>query len=161
LFFFVHTSLVLLRSLGRLMADGDGHVTARFLWQRVFRIYPLYWAALAFTLMLGVPDVNTLGIHATGIQNLTFDIPGSSPMWSLAYEMQMYVALPAVYLLTRSGPACSRDAGLRLLLVSFAAAVVSIALFTAFPSDAMHMPLTYFAPCFLSSATLFAGQCAR
>ena len=168
LLFFVHTSLVLLSSLRRLHADGSGQVVRRFLIQRVFRIYPLYLAAIGFSLALRVPWIDTLALHPSAswlgwkwiaanlllVQNLTFLPSVSSPMWSLPYEMQMYLALPAVYALT------TREKPLRKLflvaLIAGAAALLQRA-FLPLPYDGMHLPLTYFVPCFLGGAYAFVS----
>jgi peptidoglycan/LPS O-acetylase OafA/YrhL len=176
LLFFVHTSLVLLSSLRRLHADGAGQVARRFLIQRVFRIYPLYLAAIAFSLALRVPWIDALGPHPSMlglgswlglksvaanlllVQNLTFSPSVSSPMWSLPYEMQMYLALPAVYALTaREKPL---DKLFLVSLIAGAAAFLQRA-FVPLPYDGMHPPLTYFVPCFLGGAYAFASARKR
>ena len=172
LLFFVHTSLVLLSSLRRLHADGFGQVARRFLIQRAFRIYPLYLAAVAFSLALRVPWIDTLASHPSApwlgwkwiaanlllVQNVMFLPSVSSPMWSLPYEMQMYLALPAVYLLT------TREKPLRkLFLVSLLAGAAALLqrAFLPLPNDGMHLPLTYFVPCFLGGAYAFASARKR
>lgn len=162
LLFFVHTSFVLLQSLERLHKDGGGRPAVRFLLQRIFRIYPLYLAAIGFSLLLRIPWVENAAWAVPGwkglaanllmIQNLTFLPSISFPMWSLAYEMQMYVALPAVYLITRQTEPITK-----LLLLSFFSgfAAVCMSMFVALPFDGMHQPITYFVPCFLGGAYAF------
>lgn len=80
-------------------------VTLRFYVRRFFRIYPLsvftILVALAFHIpstTWGVPDpITGLGIAANLllVQNLITGTDILSPMWSLPYEVQMYVVLPA------------------------------------------------------------------
>lgn len=167
LLFFVHTALVLLRSLSRLHADGEGHVVSRFFVQRAFRIYPLYLAAIAFTLLLRVPWIDTFGAHPRApwlgwhwiaanllfVQNVIFVTNVSSPMWSLAYEMQMYLVLPLVYLI-----AVQKEALTKLVLIAFLAASSAIAMRILLPlpfDGGAHEPITYFVPCFLGGAYAF------
>lgn len=156
--FFVHTSYVLLNSLDRLHRDGRGHSNMRFLLQRVFRIYPLYLAAIVLTFCLGVPLIDTFGMHSDypaqwfGIrwfvanllllQNLILPLPSvSAPMWSLPYEIQMYLALPAVYYI-----ACRKDAVSALALVAFLSGLSSVV---------FSLPVTFFVPCFFGGAYAF------
>ncbi len=114
LLFFVHTSLVLMMSLDRQAGSG---IYRAFLIRRFFRIYPLavfvVIATLAFQLPLGrvLPlqfqpapwGFNTALQNLLLIQNL-----GQAPsivgqLWSLPFEVQMYLVLPAIYLLLRRG----------------------------------------------------------
>ena len=79
-------------------------------------------------------------------------------MWSLPYEMQMYLALPAVYALTtREKPL---DKLFLVSLIAGAAAFLQRA-FVPLPYDGMHPPLTYFVPCFLGGAYAFASARKR
>ena len=161
LLFFVHTAFVLLKSLDRLHRDGTGGVARRFMVQRLFRIYPLYLAAIIVSLPLRILWVNGV-LYKGGLgwvmanllfaQNLMFLPSVSVPMWSLSYEMQMYVALPLVYLL-----ALQREALTKLLLLSFisGAAAFGMLTFTRLPYDREHEPVTYFVPCFLGGAYAF------
>jgi peptidoglycan/LPS O-acetylase OafA/YrhL len=159
LLFFVHTALVLLRSLRRLHADGYGRVPTRFFLRRIFRIYPLYLAAIA--VVLSLPGTSWLGWHRLianllFLQNVTFSLPVSPPMWSLAYEMQMYLVLPIIYLI-----ALQKEAIPKLLLLSFFAGASAIAMrvFLSWPFDGvMHEPVSYFVPCFLGGAYAFASR---
>jgi peptidoglycan/LPS O-acetylase OafA/YrhL len=108
--FFVHTSLVLMLSLERQTEIlGERQRAFLFFIRRAFRIYPLsilvvlvvsvlasiYGGAYGDTLAYSTVFSNLLLI-----QNFTGDasIPGT--LWSLPFEIQMYLVLPALYLFT-------------------------------------------------------------
>jgi peptidoglycan/LPS O-acetylase OafA/YrhL len=83
-----------------------------FYTRRVFRIYPL--SVLAVVFMLGVstpvegntpPYVHYANRHRSGVEpslrtNLTV-ADTSLPYWSLPIEVQMYVLIPFLFLLTK------------------------------------------------------------
>jgi|SRR6185312_2820410 len=108
--FFVHTSLVLMYSLERLHAVYP-KVTWRFYVRRIFRIYPLAIFTVLLAFAFHVPSFTwrdspqiTTGILVANlllVQNVIYKVSVVAPLWSLPYEVQMYVVLPALYLLTR------------------------------------------------------------
>lgn len=108
--FFVHTCLVLMRSLARQDDRHGGRFLARsFLLARAFRIYPL---SIAVVLALAVvdrwrthapPDLSTFLSNVFLVQNLTGSPLATPVLWSLPFEVQMYLFLPALYWWTRSG----------------------------------------------------------
>ena len=104
--FFVHTCLVLMASLERqTLEDGNKMRFRIFLVKRVFRINPLsIVAVLILTLTTYAFSNSTIDLsqvlsNLLLIQNLTGDnsVPGA--LWSLPYEVQMYLFLPVLYLL--------------------------------------------------------------
>jgi peptidoglycan/LPS O-acetylase OafA/YrhL len=114
LFFFVHTSLVLMFSLERQERRyGRRNRFALFLTRRVFRIYPLCLVALGVICLFRIPSSNLglrsllfvapdglgLASNALLVQNLVDRPSVLGVMWSLPYEMQMYIFLPALFLL--------------------------------------------------------------
>lgn len=112
LLFFVHTCLVLLLSMSRgSQTGGLAAEAARFYVRRVFRIYPLASAVILLTLLAHVPAAPNETFLTAGwpaivsnlllIQNITHarDIVG--PLWSLPYEVEMYLALPFLFCLTK------------------------------------------------------------
>jgi len=115
LLFFVHTSLVLMLSMGRLGLSG-GRLYAAFMVRRVFRIYPLSILTVLLVVAFRVPSVPYWGGGFTWpgwpaiasnillIQNITHsnDIP--CVLWSLPFEVQMYAVLPLLYFLMRRFP---------------------------------------------------------
>lgn len=115
LLFFVHTSLVLMCSLER-SNSAAWPLLKDFAVRRIFRIYPLSILAVVAALALHLDsDVN--GIHGLShgllpgkvgiasnlllIQNLTYTKSIVNVLWSLPFELQMYAALPFLFLWIR------------------------------------------------------------
>lgn len=109
MFFFVHTCLVLMLSLHRSAVKDRAR---NFLIRRAFRIYPLSWAAILLALATGLTDQPMALIHAAGVkgivanlvlvQNVLRTAPSIiGPLWSLPWEVQMYLLLPLFYFLLR------------------------------------------------------------
>lgn len=112
LVFFVHTSIVLMASLERQQRRaGGGRLAGEFLVRRAFRLLPLAWVTIAVIVALRLPvghlhDGEFVAVSfAPGavVQNLLLiqNVGGAesleAPLWSLPYEMQMYLLLPAVF----------------------------------------------------------------
>ena len=105
LFFFVHTSLVLLLSMQRTRSN---HLTLGFYIRRAFRIYPLCWTCIILVLVTGLTDVAHEKIVQMGwrgilvnlalVQNIIRYPNVEMPLWSLPWEVQMYLFLPAFFL---------------------------------------------------------------
>jgi peptidoglycan/LPS O-acetylase OafA/YrhL len=106
LIFFVHTCLVLMLSLERQMKKKrNGPTTLLFLVARAFRIYPLSilvvvvlsWIAWMYS------DTKPTGLTILSnillVQNLTGSASITPVLWSLPFELQMYLFLPALYML--------------------------------------------------------------
>jgi peptidoglycan/LPS O-acetylase OafA/YrhL len=146
LFFFVHTALVLLRSLERAEVRG---LVLNFWIRRAFRIYPLCWVCLLGILIFKVPqfagltaktwDWRVVLSNALLIQNLTHQPDMIDPLWSLPREVQMYAALPFIFLLLQ------RFSSTITVLVLW---LVSIELIPAMPF------FTYF-PCFMGGVLAY------
>jgi peptidoglycan/LPS O-acetylase OafA/YrhL len=103
LLFFIHTSFVLMMSLERLHQESDA-VTWQFYIRRFFRIYPLSTFAIlmvvAFNMPVGIPlsGWGNLWENILLVQNIRLHprvVLG--PLWSLPYEVQMYVVFPLLY----------------------------------------------------------------
>lgn len=153
LIFFVHTSLVLMRSLER---HGEGlsgwPLAGRFYIRRAFRIYPLSVGLILCCIAFSIPP-NALGAafawhgmpwlaaNILLVQNITGSPDVSSPLWSLPYEVQMYLVLPALFLLLR------RSGMKRLASVCLIGALFGFL-----------YPILRYVPCFL--AGVFAYQLA-
>jgi peptidoglycan/LPS O-acetylase OafA/YrhL len=155
LMFFVHTSLVLMMSLERQQARGEPLLTAFYI-RRAFRIYP----SAIFCVMLAVVCPILLGgdgqkaavvwkdlwSNLLLVQNLTGSPSLIAVLWSLPYEVQMYLVLPPLYLLVRRYPTP---------VVMFAAWVAACA-------ASIAVPQVYglrFIPCFMGG--IFAYQLSR
>jgi peptidoglycan/LPS O-acetylase OafA/YrhL len=113
--FFVHTSLVLMFSLERLAAESpaslDRHTVGRFYVRRLLRIYPLALVCIALVLAFDLPAMTwretppvtpaVVLANLLLVQNLVTGQSVLGPLWSLPYEVEMYVVLPALFVLAR------------------------------------------------------------
>jgi peptidoglycan/LPS O-acetylase OafA/YrhL len=154
LFFFVHTALVLMQSMERKPATA-----ASFYLRRAFRIYPLSLVCVSAFALLRIPPPSVLfplpdfsaGAVAANlalIQNATGNLSITAVLWSLPYEVQMYLLLPAAYLLAR------RCGSRGVALATMGAALLYVALHAA--GCALAAKLIVFLPCFLSGVLAFA-----
>jgi peptidoglycan/LPS O-acetylase OafA/YrhL len=156
--FFVHTSLVLMYSLERTGGAGSGAWFRRFYLRRAFRIYPLSIACVVAVVTLGLPEATWRQGHAPTpeeiaanlmlIQNLWTGHSVLTPLWSLPYEVEMYVVLPVLYLIARRGDA------LRWLACLLVAATVGGYVFRKLQHG--HMNLAAYVPCFLAGVICYA-----
>jgi peptidoglycan/LPS O-acetylase OafA/YrhL len=159
--FFVHTCLVLMQSLER--QDQTRSLFIPFLVRRLFRIYPLSIFMLAMILIFHIPQHVMVSGHFEGwhyrftdvVSNLLltqclWNLSGSiiNPMWSLSYEMQMYLLLPIIYLLVRNATLA------RTLVIWAIALVLNIAVCLAVP----HTTLFTYTPCFMSGVVAYKMQ---
>lgn len=106
LIFFVHTCLVLMLSLERQrQKDNAFPATSLFLVARAFRIYPLSIVVVILVSSIAWSTSNTppggwvVVSNLFLIQNLTGHASVPPTLWSLPFELQMYVFLPALYML--------------------------------------------------------------
>lgn len=114
LMFFVHTSVVLAASVDRLSTKPSARIYAIFLARRCFRILPLSIlivlviatsripvAHLRDGTFLGIPvDSKTIISNLLLIQNLVGKDSLEAPLWTLPYEMEMYLLLPMLFWLS-------------------------------------------------------------
>ncbi len=163
LIFFVHTALVLMGSLARLEAKGGGLGLLRaFYVQRFFRLYPLSITCVTVVLLahFAVPHwrlqwltVKAVVSNLALVQNLTWEPSVIGPLWSLPYEVQMYLVLPFIYLLTKRRRA--------LLFISILWVVAAALGTLQFSSDPRYLvapfqfPLLWFVPTFLGGVFAF------
>jgi peptidoglycan/LPS O-acetylase OafA/YrhL len=139
--FFVHTSLVLMLSLER-----HGAAAGPFLIRRFFRIYPLSIAVVLLMsglLWLGDRplDLGSLASNLLLIQNITGHNSTPDPLWTLPYEVQMYLFLPSLSTVARS----ARPVLCVGLLCAASAALVTF----------YGVVLLQFVPCFLAGILAF------
>jgi peptidoglycan/LPS O-acetylase OafA/YrhL len=109
LLFFVHTSLVLMRSMHRSGLTGL-ELVKNFYIRRFFRIYPLSIIAVLAAVALHLhangrgivfgprPSALELASNLLLVQNLTYSDSIIGPLWSLPLEIQMYLVLPFLFL---------------------------------------------------------------
>jgi peptidoglycan/LPS O-acetylase OafA/YrhL len=119
LLFFVHTSLVLMFSMQRSGLRG-APLLKNFYTRRIFRVYPLALVAVISVLALrlnsdvnGVPGLShdpttptarTIVAHVLLIQNIAEVKSNPNVLWSLPFEVQMYVVLPSLFLWVSGRP---------------------------------------------------------
>jgi len=156
LMFFVHTGFVLMLSLERQHARSPDQLWRRFMIRRLFRIYPLGMFVIAVILVFGVPsrlippDFGQVRLDGYGIAanfllvtNLTGHEPILSPMWSLPYEFQTYLFLPASYLVLRRCSGLFPSLGLWFL-------AVALALLQPFIPHGSRLDILEFFPCLVA-----------
>lgn len=165
LLFFVHTALVLLLSLDRQQRYQFRHPYGVFLLRRTFRILPLSLLAIAVVTLFRLPlghfeprqflpahfDFATIASDVLLIQNLTQRESVLDPLWSLPYEMQMYLVLPALFVLCRA--LSTRHLLLRVSPILALVALVALldrVLLLQLGSDVLH-----FVPCFLGGVVAY------
>jgi peptidoglycan/LPS O-acetylase OafA/YrhL len=138
LLFFVHTCLVLMYSMQRSQLNGLP-LLENFYTRRLFRIYPLSVLAVLTAVALhldsgvnGVPGLSHAPPVTQGrivsnlllVQNLA--APGSiiNVLWSLPYELQMYIFLPFLFVWLRPALSKSKRSSVAWLCVLWTAAAV-------------------------------------
>jgi peptidoglycan/LPS O-acetylase OafA/YrhL len=114
LLFFVHTSLVLMLSLERSSASvSTRKLVKQFYIRRAFRIYPLSVALVLMSVALSIPQGNDKASYQWQgtswvisnlllVQNITGHESVSGVLWSLPFEVQMYLVLPFLFLALRT-----------------------------------------------------------
>jgi peptidoglycan/LPS O-acetylase OafA/YrhL len=152
LLFFVHTALVLNHSMAR-MQLGSWEQIRSFYVRRAARIYPLAIACVAIVVAFEVPHLPWKEFEATWATvltsvtlttNLAYHPPVLVPLWSLPIEVQMYIALPIIYLIVRQRP---------LWVLALWCASLPIAWLQ--PVYLGRMSVLAFAPCFLSGVLAY------
>jgi peptidoglycan/LPS O-acetylase OafA/YrhL len=158
--FFVHTSLVLMYSLERLSAVYPGYtrLAVNFYIRRFFRIYPLAIFVIVLVLVCNIPAITWGGVPQINsrvvvcnlllVQNVCTGQSVLGPLWSLPYEVQMYLLLPALFLLARSRSGFSLLIMLIILFCGIGYAVAVLA------GGRMNF-FAYF-PCFISGVAAYA-----
>ncbi len=167
LIFFVHTSLVLMLSMVRFGLSGF-RLYAAFLVRRVFRIYPLSVLAVLAVTTFRIPSASWAGgfdwigwpsffsnIFLT--QNLTHSQSILSVLWSLPFEMQMYLILPALFLLLCRFPSLKFASMIWLLGIAVAWAEWALQNGNA----DMDFLLTRYVPCFLAGVFAWRIMASR
>jgi peptidoglycan/LPS O-acetylase OafA/YrhL len=155
LIFFVHTCLVLMLSLERqAIKENQFPKTFPFLVARAFRIYPLsivvvsLVAVSAWVSSDSPPSGGTVLSNLLLIQNLTEHDSIPPVLWSLPFELQMYLFLPALYMLVslsgRIAPYCIGALWLAMVLVIFGVWRLG-----------WNTSLVMFFPCFLPGVLAF------
>jgi peptidoglycan/LPS O-acetylase OafA/YrhL len=172
--FFVHTTLVLMFSLERQSAGTRAGVFVPFMIRRCFRIYPLAIVVVASVYLFRIPsDLQFGGFHLLHqssrnvlsnlllIQNLTRQKANPGVLWSLPLELQMYLALPALFFFASRVKSFWGPIGLWWAVVAawFATGFVAGVLPLSeggirSPAEAL-LKFTRFAPCFLPGVVAY------
>ena len=107
--------------------DGLG----RYASHRAWRILPPYWAALVFSLLIAwlvvpqpglpAPDARSAAVHGLLVQNLFTATSPNRALWSIAIEVQLYLALPVLLLLVRWSGALAMLGAVALVMLGFGA----------------------------------------
>jgi peptidoglycan/LPS O-acetylase OafA/YrhL len=167
MFFFVHTSYVLMGSLARMTLTGlRGWVlTCSFYVRRAFRIYPLALVTMVAVVLLHVPwrpesfqlyrwpgwipfAANlVLAQNVVGAQDVLV------VLWSLPIELDMYLALPAIYWLVARHRGTHGARGRSIVLAAVVLLVAGIA--TAWGATTPVAILLRFTPCFAAGILAF------
>ncbi len=156
LIFFVHTSLVLMMSMERSGLRGK-RLLANFYVRRFFRIYPLSILCVLAVVLLKVPvtsyvpyepsSAGTIWSNLGLVMNLTGSPVVLSPLWSLPYEVDMYLALPFLFMI-----ALAWKRGTGWLFAASVAAACSYWLLRYPPVDFL-----LYLPCFIGGVIAFLG----
>jgi peptidoglycan/LPS O-acetylase OafA/YrhL len=155
--FFVHTSLVLMSSLERIELTG-APLFQTFYLRRLFRIYPLSIFCVTVIVLFQLPrapwwpwsspDAFTILTNLSLSMNLFYKAEVTSVLWSLPLEVQMYVFLPALYLVGKT----YRLKGVAVLWIGAVAAALVL------PAISGRLSIAYFMPCFVAGvAAYFLG----
>jgi peptidoglycan/LPS O-acetylase OafA/YrhL len=155
--FFVHTALVLMMSLDR---SRSSRPALDFYIRRVFRIYPLSVAVIFLGLVFRVPfmpdlshapiDANRIIANLLLVQNLTGSGSTTSiigPLWSLPYEIQMYIVLPFLHVALQRRPPVD-------VILIWLSAIMACAML---PFEISWRAI-YFVPCFLGGVFAYRAR---
>jgi peptidoglycan/LPS O-acetylase OafA/YrhL len=131
--------------------ERHGSATIPFYVRRIFRIYPLSIVAVLFFALVQIGstiplDIGKLVSNLLLVQNITGDASLPMPLWSLPFEMQMYLVLPALYQITRT----RRPAMWAVLLCAASTAFVLL-----LPTASLARKLALYVPCFLPGVLAF------
>jgi peptidoglycan/LPS O-acetylase OafA/YrhL len=137
--FFVHTSLVLMQSLER-NGVTERSMLKQFYLHRIFRIYPLSITCVLLAYTLGGPwTTGQLLSNLALTMNLTYSEEMVRGLWTLPIEVQMYLALPFLFIWFRDKPTYWL-LGLWMVSIPFAAVQ---------PMVIGRLDVLTFVPCFL------------
>jgi peptidoglycan/LPS O-acetylase OafA/YrhL len=140
------------------MARSADRVSVRFYVRRFFRIYPLSVFCILAVLILHIPsntwerpDTITTQVIVANlflVQNLITKVSVLGPLWSLPYEVQMYLVLPALYYLALKKRGFIYVCGLL-------AVFCGMGFLIAWKSGG-HLNMAAYIPCFLSGVLCYS-----
>lgn len=154
--FFVHTCYVLMLSLNRQShRSGATYRATKFFVRRAFRIYPL---SVTIVLVLACIYYLTGNTNITHdqiisnillIQNVTGHASIEGPLWSLPYEVQMYLVLPMLYLFVHRS---ASRAPIRIVMLWCASVVLVLCVYKA----GLNYNFVKYLPAFLPGVLAYA-----
>ncbi len=103
LLFFVHTCLVLMASMERMRSGHvlkDSDFAIAFWIRRIFRLYPLSLLTVTIAATVFITPARTVVLNLLLVQPFVHAISIPGALWSLPFELLMYVFLPGIYLWT-------------------------------------------------------------
>jgi peptidoglycan/LPS O-acetylase OafA/YrhL len=171
LLFFVHTALVLMLSLERQAASEYVHGYRVFMLRRCLRIYPAALVVIALVCVLQLPlghfdlgvflpasfDARTILSNVFLVQNLTGSESVLEPLWSLPYELQMYLVLPALFWLCRAARPLAGPLHTALPIGAWLLGAGAVEL----AEKVWGSGLTIYVPCFLAGVVAYQLWGAR
>lgn len=139
IFFFVHTSLVLMKSLSRMRSQGTS-MFSEFYILRIFRIYPfsMVCVVIAFLIPGSHWTMWEFFSNLTLTMNLTYTNTMVGGLWSLPLEVQMYIMLPVIFIALRNRP----------VWMTMAVAIFCIPIALALPHFTHRLETIEYMPCF-------------
>ncbi len=176
--FFVHTALVLMLSMERWNLTGI-RLFISFLVRRIFRIYPLSMLLVVTAILLRVPTdaSRTEAFFSPGwagffsnfflVQNVTHHESTIGVLWSLPFEMQMYIALPIFFLMVRHRETFVKRRRIVALIWIASAAAALLEFSVRYRSldvniyALQHFLIIRYFPCFIAGIVAWIGLSAR
>ncbi len=159
--FFVHTCLVLMMSLERQTAKlGTKSRAVTFFIRRAFRIYPLSIVVVGITHFFAssfgyaAPSLRVTISNLLLVQNIVQEGSMPDPLWSLPYEVQMYLVLPVLFVLMGRW-------GVRAPRWIFAAWVLAILLVLGLSRVGANYHLVKYIPCFLPGVLAYSLRATK
>jgi peptidoglycan/LPS O-acetylase OafA/YrhL len=151
--FFVHTSFVLIKSLNKINCKNKFQFFFRFYIQRIFRIYPLSIFAVLVFFTISYHFLNFFNLkdflsNIFLIQNITQNPSNPPPLWSLPYEVQMYLFLPLIFLITRNN--------VKKITTLYIFTMIMVLIFKIVDKNKFYYDLIHFFPCFLTGVISYA-----
>jgi peptidoglycan/LPS O-acetylase OafA/YrhL len=135
--------------------------------RRARRILPAFWAALAFSLLVawlivpqprsGVPDAMSVLVNGLLVQNIVGAPSPNTAFWSIAVEVQLYVLLPVLLLLTRKRGALAMVAGVTLVVAAVGIVGPHVARLDTFVTESAPDLAALFALGIASAGVVVAG----
>jgi len=151
--FFVHTSFVLMKSLNSIDYKKKFELFFKFYIQRIFRIYPLSIFAVLIFFTISYHFLNSFNLkdflsNIFLIQNITQSSSNPPVLWSLPYEVQMYLFLPLIFFFTRNN--------IKKIITLYIFTIIIVLIFKNFDKNKSYYDLIHFFPCFLTGVISYA-----